>query len=100
MTPQEKATMMVQAYVDTHFGDVGETPRQYEVKTVWFCKTLQNWKGLFVTNLIFDPSYYEVTYSGEKRETYIDVYKKVDNVCLRDTDEVQATLEEWKKSRV
>jgi len=28
--------------------------------------------------------YYEVTYNGDKNETYVDVYKKWDNVCVVD----------------
>lgn len=58
---------------------------QFDVKTVWFSKTLQNWKGLFITDLP-DNLYYEVTYNGDKKETYIDTYEKIDNVCVKDED--------------
>jgi hypothetical protein len=53
-----------------------------DVYVVWFCKTLQNWKCLISTTLP-DGMYYEVTYNGDKDETYIDAYKKFDNVCIR-----------------
>lgn len=54
-----------------------------EVYVVWFSKTLQNWKCLISTTLP-DGMYYEVTHNGDKAETYIDAYKKFDNVCIPD----------------
>ena len=45
---------------------------------VWFCKTLQNWKALVSTTLP-DGMYYEVTYNGDKKEVYLDAYKKFEN---------------------
>ena len=61
---------------DTHV-----TFSEDEVYVVWFAKTLQNWKALVSTTLP-DGMYYEVTYNGDKHETYIDAYKKFDNVCI------------------
>lgn len=52
-----------------------------DVFVVWFCKTLQNAKALFSTN-VPDGMYYEVTYSGDVNECYLDVYKKQQNVCI------------------
>ena len=49
-----------------------------DVYVVWFSKTLQNWKALVSTN-VSDGMYYEVTYNGDKKETYIDSYKKWQN---------------------
>lgn len=46
-----------------------------DVYVVWFCKTLQNWKVLLSTTLP-DGMYYEVTYNGDKKEVYLDAYKK------------------------
>lgn len=54
-----------------------------DIYVVWFTKTLQNWKALISTSLP-DGMYYEVTYNGDKRETYLDAYKKFDNVCVPD----------------
>ena len=45
---------------------------------VWFCKTIQNWKALVSTTLP-DGMYYEVTYNGDKKEVYLDAYKKFEN---------------------
>lgn len=54
-----------------------------QVFIVWFSKTLQNWKAL-VSTTISDGMYYEVTYNGDKKETYVDAYKKWENVCVPD----------------
>lgn len=49
---------------------------------VWFCKTLQNWKAL-VSGPGIDE-YVEVTHNGDRDETYVDVYCKTKNVCIKD----------------
>jgi len=67
-----------QPEIDTH---VTFTPEN--VYVVWFSKTLQNWKALVSTTLP-DGMYYEVTYNGDMKETYIDAYKKFENVCVPD----------------
>lgn len=54
-----------------------------DVYLVWFCKTLQNWKAL-VSTVLPDGMYYEVTYNGDKKEVYLDAYKKFDS---REIDE-------------
>lgn len=86
----ERAKTLVYEYItprlektDTHI-----TFTKDEVYVVWFSKTLQNWKALVSTTLP-DGMYYEVTYNGDKRQTYIDAYKKFDNVSVADIpDEV------------
>ena len=52
-----------------------------DVFIVWMCKTLQNSKALVSTTL-FDGMYYELTYNGDKKELYMDAYKKWENVCI------------------
>jgi len=49
---------------------------------VWSCKTLQNFKALLSTT-ISDGMYYELTYNGDKKEWYLDAYKKWQNVCIK-----------------
>lgn len=49
-----------------------------DVFIVWICKTLQNWKAL-VSTALPDGMYYEVTYNGDKKEIYLDAYKKFEN---------------------
>lgn len=79
---QEKAHKLVTDYVCDSFDKTDEIP-DFEVYTVWFSKTLQNWKALISTTLP-DQMYYEVTYNGDKKETYIDAYKKFNNVRIPD----------------
>ena len=54
-----------------------------DVFIVWFSKTLQNWKAM-VSTTVSDGMYYEVTHNGDKGETYLDAYKKWENVCIPD----------------
>lgn len=49
---------------------------------VWSCKTLQNNKALLSTTL-FDGMYYELTYNGDKKEVYLDAYKKFENKAIK-----------------
>ena len=59
----------------------GKQITEDDVFIVWMCKTLQNSKALASTTL-FDGMYYELTYNGDKKELYLDAYKKFQNVCL------------------
>ena len=52
-----------------------------DVFIVWMCKTLQNSKALVSTTL-FDGMYYELTYNGNKKELYLDAYKKWENKAI------------------
>lgn len=53
-----------------------------DVFVVWLCKTLQNNKALLSTTL-FDGMYYEITYNGDKKEAYVDAYKKWENFSVK-----------------
>ena len=53
-----------------------------DVYIVWFCKTLQNWKALLSTS-IRDGMYYELTMNGDKKEIYLDAYKKWENRVIK-----------------
>lgn len=81
---QEYAKKLIADYFNSH-GDVkgGKKITTEDVYVVWFCKTLQNWKAMVSTN-VSDGMYYEVTHNGDKEETYVDVYKKWDNICVKD----------------
>lgn len=54
-----------------------------QMDEMWFSKTLQNWKAL-VSTTVSDGMYYEITHNGDKKETYLDVYKKWENQCIAD----------------
>ncbi len=53
-----------------------------DVYVVWICKILQNNKALLSTDRD-DGMYYELTYNGDKKELYIDAYKKEENKCIK-----------------
>lgn len=52
---------------------------------VWYAKTLQNHKALisFYGNHELGD-YIEVTYNGDKQQTYFDFYKRTRNECVDD----------------
>ena len=53
-----------------------------DIFIVWSCKTLQNNKAL-VSTTVSDGMYYELTYNGDKKELYLDAYKKWENKCIK-----------------
>lgn len=86
MNYQEKAKQIVIDYYNEHVEITDNKKlKESEVFIVWFSKTLQNWKALISTT-ISDRMYYEVTYNGDKKETYLDAYKKWENVCVKDEE--------------
>lgn len=78
----ELARLYVVDYFNSHA--IRQEPKQLtlaDVYVVWFSKTLQNWKAL-VSTTVPDGIYYEITYNGDKKETYVDVYKKFENIKI------------------
>lgn len=82
---QDKARQMVSDYYNSHKPVDESFPHilPKDIFVVWFTKTLGNWKALLSTNA-HDGRYYEVTYNGAKGEAYLDVYEKLENVCVPD----------------
>ena len=78
------AMNIVREYAEKHL-DKTDGNTAFVVYIVWKCKTLQNWKYLISTSLS-DGMYYELTYNGDKKEWYLDAYKKADNVCISEHD--------------
>ena len=73
----EQAAKIVLDYIDEHLDKSDDVP-DVEVYIVWKCKALQNWKYL-MSSTLFDGMYYELTYNGDKKEWYLDAYKKFEN---------------------
>lgn len=78
----KKVIELVKDYIIRHLDKSDEMP-EFEVYTVWKCKVLQNWKYLCASTLP-DGMYYELTYNGDKKEWYLDAYKKFENMCVKD----------------
>ena len=74
---------IVKDYVNEHL-DKSDNVQISEdsVFIVWSCKTLQNNKALLSTTL-YDGMYYELTYNGDKKEVYLDAYKKFENRAIK-----------------
>lgn len=77
-----KALEIVWNYVYEHLDKSDQVPT-FEVYTVWKAKILQNWKYL-ISSTLYDGMYYEVTYNGDKREWYLDAYKKFENSVVKE----------------
>ena len=75
-----RAIDIVMNYIIAHLDKSDDTP-DFEVYIVWKCKALQNWKYL-LSSTLFDCMYYELTYNGDKKEWYLDAYKKFENKVI------------------
>lgn len=76
----QEAIILVENYIMDHL-DKSDPEPEFEVYIVWKCKALQNWKYLISSSLA-DGMYYEMTYNGDKKEWYLDAYKKFENRCI------------------
>lgn len=72
----DKCKLMV---ADYHNENSQEKITYNDVYVVWSTKVLQNNKALLSTP-VSDGKYYEDTYNGDKREIYLDAYKKEKNL--------------------
>lgn len=85
-TMDNKALNIVLKYAIDHLDKSDELPNLPDVYIVWKSKILKNWKYLISTTL-FDGMYYELTYNGDKKEWYLDAYKKFENKVIADDDD-------------
>ena len=81
---EELCISAVKNYVNSKLDktDVKSSITEKDIYIVWLCKSLQNNKALLSTTLP-DGMYYELTYNGDKKELYLDAYKKFENICIK-----------------
>lgn len=72
----ELAKQKVAKYANDFLLENGESETIYptDVYITWFSKTVQNYKALLGVPINGDGHYYEVTYNGDLKEMYLDVY--------------------------
>lgn len=75
------AVNLVKDYIISNLDKEDKVPN-FKLFIVWKCKVLQNWKYL-ISSTLSDGMYYELTYNGDKKEWYLDAYKKFDNKCIK-----------------
>lgn len=78
----ETAKKQVLEHINQHLPEGQEPKTIDEVFVVWSCKTLQNYKAMLSAKGK-GVMYYELTYNGDKKELYLDAYKKFENRCIK-----------------
>lgn len=76
------ALYIVERYIEDHLDKSDKVP-SYSVFIVWKAKILQNFKYL-ISSTLCDGMYYELTYNGDKKEWYLDAYKKFENKMIKE----------------
>ncbi len=76
---EKKFVQLCKKYISAGFYD--DKIKEDEIYVVWLCRILQNNKALLSTNNP-DGLYFECTYNGDKKEMYLDAYKRQWNECI------------------
>ncbi len=86
MKNNEFEKLCIKTVVD-YFNNRSEKTDNFEIAEedvfiVWSCKTPQNNKAI-VNTTVRDGMFYKLTYNGNKKELYLDAYKKWENKCYK-----------------
>lgn len=87
MQEKDFRNLAIKSIVDYFNSQVDSTDKngkitEEDVYVVWMVKVLQNNKALLSTT-VSDGMYYEFTWNGDKKEGYLDAYKKWKNVLVK-----------------
>lgn len=82
MTNEQFIKLAKEKVANYTFNDLKCEQTSIGIFTVWQVKVLQNYKALLATDIEDDQHYYEVTYNGDKKQLYLDVYGKQENKCF------------------
>ena len=55
-----------------------------DMYVVWLSETLHNQDWQALVSGVYVKEYIKVTYNEDRKETYVDVYKKAFSKCLKD----------------
>lgn len=67
---------------DSNVRVIAKGQRDFNIQIVWFAKTLQNFKCILCVINNEDRILAEFIYNGDKKEFYLDVYDKIENVRI------------------
>lgn len=79
--PIDFAKDMVDRYITVQLGKPDGEIADFSLHVVWFSYILGGWKAM-ISSSIPDSMYYEVTHSVVTQDTYLDAYKKFENVVI------------------
>lgn len=79
---ENQALALVEKYIRENI-DFGGEKRDYQLFVIWKCVILDNCKFL-IKSTYPDVLYFEMTYSEENREWYMDVYWKIANRVIKE----------------
>ena len=85
---QEKAINAARTVLFNEFSyNVNEiTPEDMYV--VWISKAIHNQDWQALVRGVYVKEYIKVTYNEDRKETYVGVYQRVCNKCIKDGDDV------------
>jgi hypothetical protein len=86
--PAQQAKFRVMMYIKHEIPGYPKNRRfnEWDVIVLWLSEVMQNWKAVAFSGLA-DDLLFEITYNGDKTETYVDVYKKWKDVRIAEGED-------------